>query len=115
MSFGKSKARRMTADSPKVTFADVAGANDRVELFGDAMCGKVELGQVRHDPCWSWVIFLGRGDESGIDVYPNNRVTSFGQVSTDPTRSAPRIEDNAERRGRRTMFAREAWWYRPRP
>ena len=35
MSFGKSKARRMTADSPKVTFADVAGANEAVEELGE--------------------------------------------------------------------------------
>ena len=34
MSFGKSKARRMTADSPKVTFADVAGATEAVEGIG---------------------------------------------------------------------------------
>jgi cell division protease FtsH len=31
MSFGKSRARRMTKDSPKVTFADVAGANEAVQ------------------------------------------------------------------------------------
>ncbi len=31
MSFGKSKARRMTKDAPKVTFADVAGANEAVQ------------------------------------------------------------------------------------
>ncbi len=35
MSFGKSKARRMTADSPKVTFADVAGATEAVEELGE--------------------------------------------------------------------------------
>jgi cell division protease FtsH len=35
MSFGKSKAKRMTADSPKVTFADVAGANEAVEELGE--------------------------------------------------------------------------------
>ncbi|HLL98637.1 MAG TPA: ATP-dependent zinc metalloprotease FtsH [Rubrobacteraceae bacterium] len=31
MSFGKSRARRMTKDSPKVTFADVAGAEEAVQ------------------------------------------------------------------------------------
>ena len=31
MSFGKSKAKRMAVDSPKVTFADVAGADEAVE------------------------------------------------------------------------------------
>ncbi len=31
MSFGKSRARRMTKDSPKVTFADVAGADEAVQ------------------------------------------------------------------------------------
>ena len=31
MSFGKSKAKRMTPDSPKVTFKDVAGADEAVE------------------------------------------------------------------------------------
>jgi cell division protease FtsH len=31
MSFGKSRARRMTKDQPKVTFADVAGANEAVQ------------------------------------------------------------------------------------
>jgi cell division protease FtsH len=31
MSFGKSKAKRMTADAPKVTFADVAGAEEAVQ------------------------------------------------------------------------------------
>src|SRR5918999_416040 len=31
MSFGKSRARRMTKDSPKVTFADVAGAAEAVQ------------------------------------------------------------------------------------
>ena len=31
MSFGKSRAKRMTKDSPKVTFADVAGANEAVQ------------------------------------------------------------------------------------
>ncbi|MDP9475591.1 MAG: hypothetical protein M3R38_07850, partial [Actinomycetota bacterium] len=30
-SFGKSRARRMTKDSPKVTFADVAGADEAVQ------------------------------------------------------------------------------------
>ena len=35
MSFGKSKAKRMTADSPKVTFADVAGANEAVEELSE--------------------------------------------------------------------------------
>ena len=31
MSFGKSRAKRMTVDSPKVTFKDVAGADEAVE------------------------------------------------------------------------------------
>ncbi|MDF2702734.1 MAG: FtsH-2 peptidase, partial [Rubrobacteraceae bacterium] len=31
MSFGKSRARRMTKDQPKVTFADVAGAEEAVQ------------------------------------------------------------------------------------
>ena len=31
MSFGKSRARRMTKDSPKVTFGDVAGADEAVQ------------------------------------------------------------------------------------
>jgi cell division protease FtsH len=31
MSFGKSKAKRMTADSPKMTFRDVAGVDEAVE------------------------------------------------------------------------------------
>jgi cell division protease FtsH len=31
MSFGKSKAKRMSVDSPKVTFKDVAGADEAVE------------------------------------------------------------------------------------
>ncbi len=31
MSFGKAKAKRMTADSPKITFRDVAGADEAVE------------------------------------------------------------------------------------
>jgi len=31
MSFGKSRAKRMAADAPKVTFADVAGAQEAVE------------------------------------------------------------------------------------
>ncbi|MGH3148405.1 MAG: AAA family ATPase, partial [Rubrobacter sp.] len=31
MSFGKSRARRMTKDSPKVTFSDVAGAEEAVQ------------------------------------------------------------------------------------
>jgi len=31
MQFGKSKAKRMTADSPKITFRDVAGADEAVE------------------------------------------------------------------------------------
>jgi cell division protease FtsH len=31
MSFGKSRAKRMAADAPKVTFADVAGAREAVE------------------------------------------------------------------------------------
>src|SRR5215213_5464827 len=31
MSFGKSRARRMTKDQPKVTFSDVAGADEAVE------------------------------------------------------------------------------------
>ncbi len=31
MSFGKSRAKRMTKDAPKVTFADVAGANEAVQ------------------------------------------------------------------------------------
>ncbi|CAB4936519.1 unannotated protein [freshwater metagenome] len=31
MSFGKSRAKRMTADSPKITFRDVAGADEAVE------------------------------------------------------------------------------------
>jgi cell division protease FtsH len=31
MSFGKSRARRMTKDSPKVTFTDVAGADEAVQ------------------------------------------------------------------------------------
>ncbi|BBL79613.1 ATP-dependent zinc metalloprotease FtsH [Rubrobacter xylanophilus] len=31
MSFGKSRARRMTKDQPKVTFADVAGADEAVQ------------------------------------------------------------------------------------
>ncbi|MDP9456416.1 MAG: ATP-dependent zinc metalloprotease FtsH [Actinomycetota bacterium] len=31
MNFGKSRARRMTKDSPKVTFADVAGADEAVQ------------------------------------------------------------------------------------
>ncbi|HEU0318575.1 MAG TPA: ATP-dependent zinc metalloprotease FtsH, partial [Solirubrobacteraceae bacterium] len=31
MSFGKSKAKRMTADSPKITFRDVAGVDEAVE------------------------------------------------------------------------------------
>jgi cell division protease FtsH len=31
MSFGKSKAKRMAVDAPKVTFADVAGADEAVE------------------------------------------------------------------------------------
>ncbi len=31
MSFGKSRAKRMTKDSPKVTFADVAGADEAVQ------------------------------------------------------------------------------------
>ena len=35
MSFGKSKAKRMTPDSPKVTFDDVAGADEAVEELGE--------------------------------------------------------------------------------
>ncbi len=35
MSFGKSKAKRMTVDSPKVTFDDVAGADEAVEELGE--------------------------------------------------------------------------------
>ncbi len=31
MSFGKSRAKRMSADSPKITFRDVAGVNEAVE------------------------------------------------------------------------------------
>ncbi|MEA2297652.1 MAG: cell division protease FtsH, partial [Solirubrobacteraceae bacterium] len=31
MSFGKSRAKRMTADSPKMTFRDVAGVDEAVE------------------------------------------------------------------------------------
>ena len=31
MSFGKSKAKRMSADSPKVTFRDVAGVDEAME------------------------------------------------------------------------------------
>jgi cell division protease FtsH len=35
MSFGKSKAKRMTPDMPKITFADVAGADEAVEELGE--------------------------------------------------------------------------------
>ena len=35
MSFGKSKAKRMTPDMPKVTFADVAGADEAVEELAE--------------------------------------------------------------------------------
>ena len=31
MSFGKSRAKRMSVDAPKITFADVAGADEAVE------------------------------------------------------------------------------------
>ena len=31
MSFGKSRAKRMSADSPKITFRDVAGVDEAVE------------------------------------------------------------------------------------
>src|ERR1041385_7713156 len=31
MSFGKSKAKRMSVDAPKITFRDVAGADEAVE------------------------------------------------------------------------------------
>ena len=31
MSFGKSRAKRMTPDSPKIGFKDVAGADEAVE------------------------------------------------------------------------------------
>src|SRR4051794_41786813 len=31
MSFGKSRAKRMSVDSPKITFRDVAGADEAVE------------------------------------------------------------------------------------
>ncbi len=35
MQFGKSKAKLMTKDTPKVTFADVAGADEAVEELGE--------------------------------------------------------------------------------
>ena len=35
MSFGKSKAKRMTPDMPKVTFADVAGADEAVQELAE--------------------------------------------------------------------------------
>ena len=31
MSFGKSKAKRMSVDAPKITFRDVAGADEAVQ------------------------------------------------------------------------------------
>ena len=45
MSFGKSKAKRMTADSPKVTFVDVAGANA-------CSVGLAERLETRLGPLW---------------------------------------------------------------
>ncbi len=35
MSFGKARAKRMTADSPKISFRDVAGAEEAVEVQAD--------------------------------------------------------------------------------
>lgn len=35
MSFGKSRAKRMSADAPKVTFNDVAGSDEAVEELGE--------------------------------------------------------------------------------
>ena len=51
MSFGKSRAKRMTPDSPKIGFKDVAGVDEAVEATGAQQGGVEDVGTV------------GRGDQ----------------------------------------------------
>ena len=54
MQFGKSKAKQVTKDTPKTTFADVAGADEAVEELyeiKDFLQNPVEVpGRGREDP-----------------------------------------------------------------
>ena len=46
MSFGKSRAKRMSADSPKITFRDVAGVDEAVEeqyVVAAGVCPRIAM------------------------------------------------------------------------
>ncbi len=121
MSFGKSRAKRMSPDSPKVTFKDVAGCDEAVEELQEikeflenpkkfqALGARIPKGVLLYGPPGTGKTLLARAvaGEAGVPFFPisgSDFVEMFVGVGASRVRD---LFQNARKLGRAIIFVDE--------
>jgi Mg-chelatase subunit ChlI len=119
MSFGKSRAKRLSVDSPKVTFRDVAGVDEAVEELEEikeflenpkkfqALGARIPKGVLLYGPPGTGKTLLARAvaGEAGVPFFSISARTSSRCSSA----SAPRVCATCSSRRSRTRPASSSW------
>ena len=104
MSFGRSKAKVLSKDQPKTTFADVAGVDEAIEEFGEikdylknparfqAMGAKIPKGVLLYGPPGTGKTLLARAvaGEAGVPFFTDLRLGLRRDVRRRRRRARPR-------------------------
>ena len=120
MSFGKSRAKRLSVDSPKVTFRDVAGVDEAVEELHEikeflenpkkfqALGARIPKGVLLYGPPGTGKTLLARAvaGEAGVPVLLHIRAPTSSRCSW---ASAPRACVTCSSRPSRTRRASSSW------
>jgi hypothetical protein len=72
---------------------NIAGENRGIERRWLSHGHEVQLGKVSNEPRRSRMVGLGGGDQLGVDIDAYDCVSAGRELSSDPSRTAPRIED----------------------
>ena len=120
MSFGKSRAKRMSVDSPKITFRDVAGVDEAVEELHEikeflenpkkfqALGARIPKGVLLYGPPGTGKTLLARAvaGEAGRSVLLDQRAPTSSRCSS---AWAPRACATCSSRPSRTRRASSSW------
>ena len=120
MSFGKSRAKRMSVDSPKITFRDVAGVDEAVEELHEikeflenpkkfqALGARIPKGVLLYGPPGTGKTLLARAvaGEAGVPVLLDLAALTSSRCSS---ASAPRASATCSSRPSRTPPASSSW------
>ena len=120
MSFGKSRAKRMSVDSPKITFRDVAGVDEAVEELHEikeflenpkkfqALGARIPKGVLLYGPPGTGKTLLARAvaGEAGVPFFSHLAARTSSRCSS---ASAPPACATSSSRPSRTRPASSSW------